>query len=91
VLELVLRITALRGRFFWNVWNVFDLIVIVGSVVIASFKYILLFMEQKDGDGTLDAHYTTILRLVSRVAIGVNFSFLFSFFGSKTSYTIFTT
>jgi hypothetical protein len=38
VIELLLRIVAQRRRFFWNVWNLFDLVVIFGSVIIAISK-----------------------------------------------------
>jgi voltage-gated sodium channel len=32
VIELILRITALRGRFFRDSWNVFDFVIVVASL-----------------------------------------------------------
>jgi hypothetical protein len=66
--ELWLRIIAQRRRFFKNWWNIFDLFVIAGSVIVASLKYTFQAMSEGEGGG-LDAHYTSILRLVSRFAI----------------------
>ena len=66
VVELLLRMLAQQRRFWLNLWNVFDVIVIFGSVVIACIKYTLLL--QAEGK-ELDASSAVFLRFISRVAI----------------------
>ncbi|SER62638.1 voltage-gated sodium channel [Gracilibacillus ureilyticus] len=39
-LEVLLKITVLRGKFFKNSWNIFDFVIVLGSVILYSTPYV---------------------------------------------------
>ena len=64
VLELCLRILAQRMRFWKQIWNVFDVLIIFGSVVLFVVKRVLQTAD-------LQAAYSSMLRALSRTAMAL--------------------
>jgi len=69
VLELSLRMIAQQRRFWSSLWNIFDVLIIAGSVVLAIVKW---FLEQPGQTSvSVESTYASLLRALSRAAMAL--------------------